>query len=178
MSDEPPPLLPHEEPLPPRLDLYIAAVFLAIGLAIVSLAWQMPTFKEQLGDIYTAPGIVPGVHGIVIALLSVWLAVRAIRRGALVAPLVAAGPREGHSNARLVLAAVLCLAFAGGMVGRMPFWLAAALFVACFIVLFEWQSGQPWSRRLRPLAIAVAVGLGTGGAVTLVFERLFLVRLP
>jgi len=179
MSDPTLPLLPHEQPLPPRLDLYIAAVFLAIGLGVVALALQMPTFKEQLGQIYTAPGLVPTVHGTIIVLLSLWLAVRSIQRGALrPGSGGTAAPREGHSNARLALAAVLCLVFAGGLVGRMPFSVAAALFVAGFIVLFEWRSDVGANQRVRPIAIALAVGIGTGIAVTLVFERLFLVRLP
>jgi hypothetical protein len=178
MSDRTEPLLPHEEPLPPRLDLYIAAVFLMIGIGVVVLALQMPTFKEQLGEIYTAPGLVPSVHGAVIALLSLWLAVRSIRRGALAVPIGAPAQREGHSNARLALAAVLCLVFTGALIGRMPFWLAAALFVSSFIILFEWRSGASWAERMKPILIAVAIGLGTGWAVTLVFGRLFLVRLP
>ena len=61
----------------------------------------------------------------------------------------------------------------------MPFWLAAAIFVACSSSLFEWRPGEPWAararrhRRRRP-----AQGVVTGVAVTLVFEKVFYVRLP
>ena len=61
MADEAPGVLPHEKPLPPRVDLWTGAAFLALGLAILALAVQMPTFKEQKGEIYTAPGLVPGI---------------------------------------------------------------------------------------------------------------------
>jgi putative tricarboxylic transport membrane protein len=172
-------LLPHEEPLPPRVDLYIAAVFLALAIAIVSIALGMPTYHDQLGEIYTAPGLVPGVHGTIIGLLSLWLGLRAIGRGALRhrhgAPMAR---REGYSNVRLVLAAALCLVFAGGLVSRVPFWLATALFVAGFIVLFEWRPGLAGTARLKTVAAAAAIGVGASIAVVLVFERLFLVRLP
>ena len=83
MSDDAPALLPHEEPMPPRTDLWTAAVFLVFGAAIVTLAWRMPTFVDQKGELYTAPGLVPGIYGTIIATLSCWLAVRSIRRGAL-----------------------------------------------------------------------------------------------
>ncbi|MGQ0675999.1 MAG: tripartite tricarboxylate transporter TctB family protein [Rhodospirillales bacterium] len=178
-KDQPPALLAHELPLPPRVDLATAAAFLAAGIAIVCLAWAMPTFYERLQQTYTAPGLVPALHGIVIALLAVWLGLRALARGALGAgPGPKPGKREGYSNFRLSVAALLCLGFAAGLVGRAPFWLATALFVFAFIVLFEWREGDPWRRRARPLLTAAAVAAGAGLAVTLVFEKLFLVRLP
>lgn len=172
-------VLPHEQPLPPRVDLVTAAVFFAAGVAVIYAAWLMPRFEEQLGQIYTAPGLVPALYGTVIAVLALWLAARSIGRGALARG--GAGTRarrEGYSNARLALAAVLCLAFAVGMVGRLPFWLATAIFVFLFILLFEWRAGQPWRERLRPIATAALLAGATGALVMLVFQRVFLVRLP
>ena len=178
-TQETPSLLPHEEPLPPRWDLYIAAAFLSLGIAIIAGAAAMPTFYERLQQTYTAPGLVPALHGAVIGLLAIWLASRAVARGALrQAPADTTEPRVGYSNFRLAVAALLCLAFAAGMVGRLPFWFATGLFVFAFTVLFEWQEGVAWRERLRPLATAAAVAAGTALAVTLVFEKLFLVRLP
>jgi putative tricarboxylic transport membrane protein len=176
---EPPGLLPHEEPLPPRVDLWTAAVFLAAGVAIVYASWLMPTFREQLGQAYTAPGLVPALYGIIIAVLALWLAARSIGRGVL-RPRTGGlrAPREGYSNARLVLAAALCLVFAVGMVSRLPFWLATAIFIFFFIMLFEWRRGQPWRARARPMATALVTAAVTGLLVVLVFERVFLVRLP
>lgn len=162
-------------PLPPRLDLYTAAVLLAFGLGVVALAWQMPTFVEQSRTGLTAPGIVPGFHGTVIALLAIVLGLRAIRRGALRAPAAAGLPRSGDGG-RLLVAAALGALYAGVLVGRLPFWAATALFVFAFTTAFEWSQGP--AGRLRRLLEAAALGLGTGLAVTLVFERIFLVRLP
>jgi putative tricarboxylic transport membrane protein len=178
-TQQTPSLLPHEEPLPPRWDLYIAAAFLCTAIAIIAGAMAMPTFYERLQQTYTAPGLVPALHGAVIGLLAIWLASRAVARGALRrAPADTSVPREGYSNFRLGVAALLCLAFAVGMVSRLPFWLATGLFVFAFVVLFEWQEGAAWRQRLRPLTTAAAVAAGTALAVTLVFEKLFLVRLP
>ena len=66
--------------------------------------------------------------------------------------------------------------YAGVLVGRMPFWLASSVFVFAFIALFEWPSSA--GRRARRLLEAAAIALGTVLAVMLVFERIFLVRLP
>jgi putative tricarboxylic transport membrane protein len=178
MADEAAGVLPHEKPLPPRVDLWTGVAFLALGLGIVSLGLQMPTFKEQKGEIYTAPGLVPGIYGVVISILSLWLIARSIQRSraASLAPGEVAPP--GTSNLRLALATGLALVFCGGLVGRMPFWAAAASFVTAFIALFEWHPGESWSRRAVRLGTAVLQGLVTGVAVTLVFEKLFYVRLP
>jgi putative tricarboxylic transport membrane protein len=162
-------------PLPPRWDLITAAVLLAFGLGVAALAWRMPTFVEQSHTGLTAPGIVPGFHATVISLLAIALGLRAIRRGAL-------REQPGHAaharadTARLVIAAVLGTLYAGVLVGRLPFWMASALFVFAFTAIFEWELGP--ERRLRRLAEAALIGLGTGIAVMLVFERIFLVRLP
>ena len=78
----------------------------------------------------------------------------------------------------MVLAAGLGIFFIVGLLGRMPFWLATAIFVSLFVMAFEWQLDTPLKARLRTLAVAVVLGLATGFMVTLVFSRIFLVRLP
>jgi hypothetical protein len=178
MAEDSSSVLPHEKPLPPRVDLWTAAAFLALGLAIVVLAWGMPRYEEQKGEIYTAPGLVPGIYGLVICTLSVWLAVRSLRRGALAASPRSEAAPAGTSNFRLALAAALGLIYCAGLIGRMPFWLATALFVFAFISLFEWQAGESWRRRASRLGTAALQGLITGVAVVLVFSKVFYVRMP
>ena len=162
-------------PLPPRVDLYTAAVLFCLGLGTVALALRMPTFVEQSHTGLTAPGIVPGFHATVIALLAILLGLRAIRRGALRAAPPGATAAPGDLG-RLLTAAALGTFYAGVLVGRLPFWLASALFVFAFTAAFEWEKGK--QGRARRLAEAALLGLGTGLAVMLVFERIFLVRLP
>jgi putative tricarboxylic transport membrane protein len=178
MADEPLPLLPHEERLAPRTDLWVAAAFLVFSAAILTLTWRMPTYTDQGGQIYTAPGLVPSFYGVVIGLLSLWLAARSIRAGAL-GPAGAGEPKEtSNSNARFLLAAALGVVFVVGLIGRMPFWLAATIFVTAFVAAFEWRPGVEPAARARRLGVALAIGFGTAILVTLVFERVFLVRLP
>jgi hypothetical protein len=173
-------LLPHEVPAPPRTDLWIAVVFFVFGIAAACLAFRMPTYADQRGELYTAPGLVPGIYAVVLVLLSIWLSYRAIRQGALQAQAAAAaGDKEAPAfDARLLLAAAVCLLFIVGFIGRLPFWLASAIFVTLFTGLFEWQPGQPAPQRWRRVGEAILLGLATGIAVTLVFEKVFYVRLP
>jgi hypothetical protein len=179
MTESGPSLLPHEEPIAPRIDLCIAAVFLAIGITIFVLSLQMPTYAEQKGEFYQRPGLVPALYGAVIALLSIWLGVRSLRRGALTAAGAhRSAPRTGYSNARLAASAVLGLIYAVGMIGRLPFWLATTLFIFAFTTLFEWRADDGRSARNRKLLIAATIAIVASIAITVVFEKLFLVRLP
>ncbi|MGE0715393.1 MAG: tripartite tricarboxylate transporter TctB family protein [Alphaproteobacteria bacterium] len=172
----------HQRPPPsPRTDLATAAVLLVFALAVIRMAVAMPTFTDRGGDPFTAPGIVPGFYGIVLAGLAIVLAVRSVLRGAL-------GPGGGAERAapgaaatspiRLAAAVFLSLAFSLGLIGSLPFWAAAALFVTAFVAIFEWNDTDSPGRRRRRLATAALLGIATGVAVTLVFEKLFLVRLP
>jgi putative tricarboxylic transport membrane protein len=171
----------HVTPPPKaRTDLITAAVLLAFAGGAFAGAWAMPTFTDRGGDPFTAPGIVPGFHAVIIGVLSLVLGVRAVLRGALRAdggPPVEWRRVEGASNLRLALAAALGVGLVFGLIGRVPFWAAAAAFVACFAILFEWPI-TPKGKRLRRIIGGVTLGLVTGVAVTLVFERVFLVRLP
>jgi putative tricarboxylic transport membrane protein len=168
------PFAGERAPASPRADLVTAAVLFALGVAIVHQSLAMPRFVEQSGTGLTAPGIVPGFYGVMIAALSLLLGLRAIRRGGWSAG--GAARRGAGEGRRLLLAAALGVLYAGVLVGRVPFWLASALFVFAFTAAFEWNRGP--ERRARRILEAALIGLGTGLAVTLVFEKLFLLRLP
>jgi putative tricarboxylic transport membrane protein len=162
-----------------RADLVIAAALLVFAAAVLEEAWRMPRFADIGSDIFTAPGIVPGFYAIVIALLAVALAFRALGEGAL-----SKDPPEPEPDAvpqdrrRMFVAAGLGLVFIVGLVGSLPFWLAAAIFVTAFIAIFEWRPDLGAAQRLRSLVAPVLVALATGIGVTIVFEKIFLVQLP
>lgn len=168
------PFAGERAPASPRADLVTAGVLFALGVAIVHQSLAMPRFIEQSGTGLTAPGIVPGFYGVMIAVLSLLLGLRAIRRGGWSA--AGQAQRGAGEGRRLLLAAALGVLYAGVLVGRVPFWMASALFVFAFTAAFEWNRGP--ERRGRRILEAALIGLGTGLAVTLVFEKLFLLRLP
>jgi putative tricarboxylic transport membrane protein len=148
-----------------RGDLVQGAVWALGGGVIVYASWTMDRLERHGAALHTAPGLVPGLLGLVLLALGVVLAVRASRRGIQAERSVA----FAWGNTPLVL--VLCLSYAIGLVGRAPFWLATFLFVTAFIAIFEY----PVRRRM---ALAPVYGAATSIVVTVLFESVFLVRLP
>ena len=132
------------------------------GGLIVYASWTMDRLERHGAALYTAPGLVPGLLGLVLLVLGVALALR--KRG-----ISASSPAIRWGNTPLVLA--LCLGYAIGLIGRMPFWLATFVFVTAFIAIFEYPSR-------RRMALAPLYGAATSLAVSNLFEAVFLVRLP
>jgi len=114
-------------------------------------------------------------------ILGALLAARSWRPGLL------ASARGGDAAARraerrqILLVLALCLIFGVLLVGHsLPFWLAAAIFVSVAIVALQSRQRQATGQKLslRGIATAAAIGLGAGIVITIVFQEIFLVRLP
>jgi hypothetical protein len=164
-----------------RADLITGVVLLAFGLAALAESWGMPRLEERNINPWTAPGIVPGMLGIIIAVLGAVLALRSLPAGALHTRAIQpeSDPAEERaSRGRLMLCAALCFVYAILLVGRIPFSLATGLFVFAFIAAFEWDGADAIAARIRKLAIAAAIAVASAVVISYSFEKLFLVRLP
>jgi Tripartite tricarboxylate transporter TctB family len=163
----------------PKADFVAGLVFVLLGLAVVFASLEMPRFEERDADPYTVPGLVPGALGAIIFLLGTVLFVRAARAGGWRLSSPDATSRSTDPGVRrLALSIALCLTYAGGLIGTLPFWLATFLFITAFVVLFEWPLAANRADRLRRLAIAPLLAAVIAAAVTLLFQDVFLVRLP
>lgn len=160
-----------------RADFFSGLVFVALGLGALVESLRMPRFEERAINPYTVPGLVPGALGAIILLLGAVLVVRSVRAGGWVAGGEGQWSRDPGIR-RLLLAVGLCLGYAVGLVGQLPFWLATWLFVTGFVVLFEWPLAADRRDRTRRLVTALVFGGLVAAAVTFVFRDLFLVRLP
>jgi hypothetical protein len=163
------------EPASPRADLADAAGWLLLGVAVLAASLAMDRLGDQDVPPFAAPGLLPGLLGIGLVLLGAVLLTRSLRQGRAVAVTTAPGQQLG----RAALAITLCVLFGAVLVGHgLPFWLAAAVFVTVAILLL--QRGQPHERRfgIGNILVAAAIGLGTGAVVTVLFQQVFLVRLP
>lgn len=156
-----------------RSDLLGGAGWAGFGLLIVVEALRMDRFTAMGAELYTMPGFVPGMIGGVLMLLGVILMLRGWRRRNTPQPRPD-GPAETLFNRRVAVTLLLTLVYAVGLIGRLPFWLATALFVAAFVGYFA-PAERPLPRRLMTAALAGAL---TALVVTLVFQYVFLVRLP
>ncbi|RYF65050.1 MAG: tripartite tricarboxylate transporter TctB family protein [Comamonadaceae bacterium] len=152
-----------------RSDMLGGAGWMAFGAAILFEALRMDRFEQMGATLYTMPGFVPGMIGGVLMLLGAVLALRGwSRRPATAeraAPLL---------NGRMLWTLALTLVYAAGLIGRVNFIAATALFVGAFVWLFTPEDA---SRRRRWI-FAVATGVLSALVVGFVFEDIFLVRLP
>jgi putative tricarboxylic transport membrane protein len=160
-------------------DLLSGIVFVLLGLALLYGSWTMPRLDERGVHPLTVPGLVPGLLALALIGCGALLAAGAWRAGRLRPGLTAlAALAWSPAAVRVGAALALVLVYTLGLVGRLPFWLATALFVFASVVVFEVVLAPLSPRVGRTLAWAAGVALVTGVAVVLVFERGFLVRLP
>jgi putative tricarboxylic transport membrane protein len=161
-----------------RSDFRSALGWMALGIAILIGSVTMDRLEKQGINPYTIPGLLPGLLGCAMTILGALLALRSWRPHLLASK---SAPADRAERKRLLLVLGLCLAFGVVLVGHgLPFWLAAAIFVTVAIVSLQYQQRQSIDRKPSPrmLLKAAAIGLGAGVIITIVFQEIFLVRLP
>ncbi len=160
-------------------DLLTGAVLLILGLVVVYLSWTMPRLGNRGIHPATVPGLVPGALGIALTLMGGILGWRSL--GALRDPAgwrrfgaAVSGPETGRALAMIALALLYPL----GLIGLVPFWLATAIFVFAFILLFQGVLTDAPKPLARLAFFAALQAVIVAGLIVVVFERGFLVRLP
>lgn len=155
-----------------------------LGAAIAMGSWNMDRLERQGVEPYAVPGLVPGLLGLILLAFGLVLAVRGWQgrsaEPAEAPPDEGAGDSQGQPQLwRTALALLLTLGFGVGLLGHgPPFWLCAFLFLFCAVVLFEFPERRANGTLLRGALIAAAFAAMFAAAVTLVFQEVFLVRLP
>lgn len=161
-----------------KADLLAGLFFIVLAAATLVGSWNMDRLAVRRINPLTVPGLVPGLLAAALLGCGLILTMRSLRTAApdgwrdLGRSLVSTAAQRAGA----VL--VLTLSYALVLVGLLPFWLATGLFVFAFIMVFETWLATPRRPLLRTLPWACGVAVATAGVVTLVFERLFLVRLP
>jgi hypothetical protein len=157
----------------PRSDLVSGGVWVAIGLAIAVGSWRMDRLESQGVPWFTAPGLLPGIVGVGIVLFALMIVVRALRASA---PADDVAPRDRSGRAAISL--VLCLGFAAGLVGRVPFIAAAATYLFLHIFILQLPERRAAGQVARGAIVALVIAIVAAVAIGLVFQEIFLVRLP
>lgn len=169
------------EPITPRSDLRQALGWVVLGVAVLVGSVTMDRLERQDVNPYTVPGLLPGLLGIAMILLGGILALRSWRRGAFSLPAVADSADEREQGRRVWIVIALCLGYGVVLVGHgLPFWLASTIYVSGSILILQRLSRDPEQRQLTVKSVGKALVIGVGAAVIthLVFQELFLVRLP
>jgi hypothetical protein len=175
------PPAPAEPPIPPRADLHDALGWIAFGVAVLVGSITMDRLERQHINPYTIPGLLPGLLGIAMILLGTVLGLRSWRRGAFRLPKEPPSQHGAEERRRIGVVIALCVGYGAVLIGHgLPFWLASAIYVTGSIMVLQRMSGDPHERRLnaRGAAKAVVIGLSAALITHVVFQELFLVRLP
>ena len=157
-----------------KADLVTGVVLLALAAAVIYGGWSMDRLEIRRIHPASIPGLVPLGLGIALAIAAALLVIRAYRAPDAGAEVVT----QDERGVRLAVTLALCLLYALGLVGHVPYEVATGLFVFAFIAVFEWQEAGRAGRRLRSLATALIQAVLVAAVVSLAFEKLFLVRLP
>lgn len=171
----------HDAPKPPRSDLKDAAFWIALGVLTLVGSLTMDRLEHQNINPYTAPGLLPGLLAIAMILLGGVLALRSWRRGAATQPLPPATPQRREERKRIAVVAALCCGYGVVLVGHgLPFWLASTVYVTGSILVLRRLSRNEDERRLgaRAWIQALVIGLASSVVIHLVFQEVFLVRMP
>jgi hypothetical protein len=163
----------------PRSDFVAALCWIVFGAAVSVGAWNMDRLENQDVPPYAVPGLLPFFLGLAIVFFAVLMLARALRQGALADNAARSAGMSPAERMRFLIVLALCVTFAVGLVGHgLPFWLAAAAFVSITIFVLQYPQRRAEGQLLRGVILAIAIGLGAGFGVTLVFQDIFLVRLP
>ena len=162
-----------------RADLYGGAFWIVLGGAIAIGSWNMDRLERMGVSFFTAPGLVPGILGLLMILCGAVLAIRALREGALGSvqrpPLLL----QAATLRRAGVTLLLTLGFAFALVGHgLPFPVAAGIFLFFQIAVLQYPERKAKSEVGRGLVAAALVAAGAAITISLLFQEVFLVRLP
>jgi hypothetical protein len=164
-----------------RADFVTSMLLIIFGIGVFISSVQMPTFAEQGVNPYSAPGIVPGFLGAIITVLGLVLLIRSILRKGYRLGVNGMSVRTfltAEMTKRFAVTIIVSVIYGLGLIGRLPYEIATAVYAFAFIFIFEykWKAGfrAQWKRVLLAAFVAVLVA----GAVGSVFRYLFLVNLP
>lgn len=164
-----------------KADFITGIVLILISVYVIIESWHMPRLEHLQVHPLSVPGLVPAFLAAVIILFSIQIVLRSVHQGGhrlgITCETLRRTLRE-PGNQRLLVTAILTIVYAGFFIGRLPYWLGTGLFVFAFVVIFEKQKDMTRAQWMRCTIAAVILATTTAAAVSLAFERLFLVTLP
>lgn len=164
-----------------RKDFVTSIVLIAFSLSVVVSSYTMPRLERRNIDPFSAPGVVPGMIGLILLCLSLILFFRSVRRGGYL--LFRGGAGEGQTLRkgalqRVLLTLAISLTYAIGLLGWIDYTVATLLYIFSFIVIFEYRPQISLSGQKKMFGLAFIQALIAAVLITLVFRKLFLVDLP
>jgi hypothetical protein len=156
------------------------AVWAIFGAAIAYGSWTMDRLTSLGVHPATAPGLLPGLLGLGFIAFGLVLLTRAERFSEATAPEAAESTLDtGFAIKRVAVSWVLCVSYAGVLLGGgIHYWVLTAAFLLLHILLIDETDRVPATLSARRVVIAALLAPAIATVVTLVFQHIFLVRLP
>lgn len=159
-------------------DLITSVILTGVGVFVFINAYQMPRLEQRNVHPLTVPGLVPMLLGGVLVVLALLLAYRAFRLTNAESWPALLGHLRSPEAARFAAGISLVLIFVLVLLGRMPFWMATALFIFAFILVLEVFLDDEPPRLMRSVIWALLTAVVASAAIYYLFAQIFLVRLP
>lgn len=152
-------------------DLATSLVLVLLGVAMIWGGFVMDRLDVRGIHPASIPGLVPMGVGGAISLCGLLLFTTSLRSKEHLSI-------DLGDTRKLAWAVGLCVTFALFLVGHIPFFLAAFIFVSVTTVRFSWREGAGLTGNRRQIIFALLSGFVFSALITLLFRYAFLVRLP
>lgn len=165
----------------PRADFVTSLILIVFGIGVIWASAAMPRFEDQGGNIYDSPGIVPGILGVLVTGLSVFLLIRSFAKKGhklgLNGKSVGSAIRE-EGTLRMLVTMAVCVLYGLVLLRFLHFIASTLIFCFAFVMIFEYDAkrrlSEQWKVPLFAGLLAVLTTAGVFGA----FRYLFLVNMP
>jgi hypothetical protein len=162
----------------PKADFVASIVLMAFGGWIVVHSINMPRFEDFGANPFSVPGIVPGILGTIITVLSLMVFIRAIRRKGYrldINQRTLKSTMQDASFKRMTITCSVCIFYGLGMVGAINYYLATFIYVFSFLIIFQYRFSEGYSSQKKLIGWSFVQAMLIAGAVGAVFRYLFLV---
>ena len=165
----------------PKADLVTAIFSNLASIVIVTMSLRMPRMQEVGAPTYSAPGLVPGLLGVMLFGLSLILLVRSILKRGYQMGITQSSLKafcEDKATFRVFVTLLISGLYGMVLLGNLPYVLATFIYVLGFVLIFEYRLAEPLQTQVKTVVWAVVLAVLVTGCVAAVFRYLFLVRLP
>lgn len=163
-----------------KADFFTSIFLFLFGLVVLIISIKMPTFRELGANPYSAPGIVPGIMGVILSFMGVILFIRSVIRKGYKIKLSYQSIKIFFKNdaiKRLLIALFLSV-FYVILLGNINYFLLTGMYIFIFVFAFEFKTKKNIFSQWKTLLFAFLEAVLIAASISYVFRYLFLVRLP
>ncbi len=146
-----------------KLDIVFGAVLVVLGIVFALQSYKMPWNGISGGGVMAAPGLLPLIVSLIIAVCGIILIVSAWKEGARISRedikdvFRTLGSRQAI---RIYIMLLIIGAYIFGLVGRIHFALATFIFLAAFFLYV--RAGKWWSCLILAAVVAAVISYAFG----------------